>query len=69
MSRSCAVVGAGISGLAAAVRLLQLDPDARIVVYESSNRAGGKILTEHIDGFVVDGGPDAFLSSKAGGLA
>jgi len=69
VSRSCAVVGAGISGLAAAVRLRQLDPDARIVVYESSNRAGGKILTEHIDGFVVDGGPDAFLGSKAGGLA
>lgn len=69
MSVRYAVIGAGISGLAAAVRLRELAPDADIVVLEASSRAGGKILTDAIDGFVIEGGPDAFLGSKPGGLA
>ena len=57
-----AVVGGGISGLAAAYEL-----QARRVPYvllERSSRLGGVIRTEQIDGFTIDGGPDALLVQK-----
>lgn len=68
MKRRVAIIGAGISGLACALRLHAIDPDLDVVVYERDVRAGGKILTEHIDGFMIEAGPDAFLSSKPGGV-
>ncbi len=69
MTRRIAVVGAGISGLACALRLHAIDPTLEVVVYEREGRAGGKILTERTGGFVIEGGPDAFLASKRGGLS
>jgi protoporphyrinogen/coproporphyrinogen III oxidase len=56
------VIGAGISGLAAAWELKQrgLEP----LVLERSGRAGGVILTERVEGFVIDGGPDSLLVQK-----
>lgn len=68
MTRRIAIVGAGISGLACALRLHRLDASLEIVLYERDVRAGGKILTEHVDGFTIEAGPDAFLASKRGGL-
>ena len=68
MTRRVAIVGAGISGLACALRLHAIDPSLKIVVFEREGRAGGKILTERIDGFTVEAGPDAFLASKRGGV-
>ena len=62
------VVGGGISGLAAAYRLTRLAPAAAVTIVESDRRLGGKILTERRDGFVIEGGPDSFLSSKPGAL-
>ena len=59
------VIGGGISGLAAAHRLRH--DGAAVLVLERDARLGGKILTEHRDGFVIEGGPDAFLSSKPHG--
>ncbi len=68
MRASAVVIGGGISGLATAVRLAErLDP-ASIVLVESDSRLGGKIRTEHRDGFVLEGGPDCFLSSKPAGV-
>lgn len=61
------VVGGGISGLAAALELLDAGLD--VTVLEASERLGGPIFTERHDGFVVDAGPDSFLSTKPGGLA
>jgi len=57
-----AVVGAGISGLAAAweVKL----GGAEAVVLESEPHTGGVIVTERRDGFVVEGGPDGFLAAE-----
>lgn len=63
-----AVVGAGISGLSAALRLLQQDPNVHVTVLEASSRAGGVIRTEHRDGFLIEHGPDAFITNKPGGL-
>lgn len=67
MPAHVAVVGAGISGLAAAVELRARGLD--VTVFEASERAGGPIHTEHQDGFIIDAGPDSFLSTKPGGLA
>jgi len=61
------VIGAGIAGLAAAYRLVQ--DGVLVTVLERDERLGGKILTETVDGFVVEGGPDAFLSWKPRGKA
>jgi len=62
------VVGGGIAGLAAARRLEALVPDAEIVLVERTDRLGGKLVTEHVDGFVVEGGADSFLSRKERGV-
>ena len=35
-----------------------------IKILEASNRVGGVIQTEHRDGFVIEHGPDAFISTK-----
>lgn len=63
-----AVVGAGISGLAAAHRLVELSREHRrpldLHVFEASDRPGGVIRTEQTEGFVIEAGPDAFLSEK-----
>jgi oxygen-dependent protoporphyrinogen oxidase len=62
-----AVVGGGIAGLAAARRLEALAPEGEIVLVEKDGALGGKIRTEHVDGFVVEAAPDSFLSRKERG--
>lgn len=57
-----AVVGGGISGLAAAYELHVRG--VRHVILERAPRLGGVIRTDRIDGFTVDGGPDALLMQK-----
>jgi protoporphyrinogen/coproporphyrinogen III oxidase len=62
-----AIVGGGISGLAAAFELEQrrrAGADVEYVLYESSPRLGGVLRTEHIDGCVVEAGPDSFVTEK-----
>ncbi len=63
-----AVVGAGVSGLAGALKLLELKEKHRdafqIVLYEASGRTGGTIETENRDGFILEKGPDSFISEK-----
>lgn len=62
------IVGGGIAGLAAAYRLQKAAPGLVITLIESDKRLGGKIVTDRVDGFVVEGGPDTFLSYKPRGL-
>lgn len=64
------VVGGGIAGLAAAYRLLHVHtaPGMRVTLVEAENRLGGKIVTEHVNGFVIEGGPDSFLATKPRGI-
>lgn len=62
-----AVVGGGISGLAAAYRLTCLREAGALIeefLVEASDRLGGVIRTEKFDGFVIEGGPDSFLTEK-----
>lgn len=56
------VVGAGIASLAAAWELVQGHCD--VTVLESERRPGGVIVTEHVDGFIVEGGADGFLAGE-----
>ena len=63
-----AVVGGGIAGLAAARRLEALVPDGQITLVERSERLGGKLLTEQVDAFLVEGAADSFLSRKPRGV-
>lgn len=63
-----AVVGGGIAGLAATRHLESLLSDAEITLVERSDQLGGKLLTEQVDGFVVEGAADSFLSRKPRGV-
>ncbi len=68
MRQKVVIVGGGITGLAAAYRLQQSAPEIDITIIEESKRLGGKIGTEQVDGFVIDAGPDCFLSRKPRGI-
>lgn len=63
-----AVVGAGIAGLAAAHRLVELSRERNVSIdlhlYDAAPRPGGSIATERTDGFVIEAGPDSFISEK-----
>jgi protoporphyrinogen/coproporphyrinogen III oxidase len=59
---SVVIIGAGISGLAAAWELKKRG--IRPLILERSGRAGGVIVTDHVEGFVIDGGPDSLLVQK-----
>jgi len=63
------IIGGGISGLAAAHRVLEFNPAARVTILEASDRLGGTIHTEHRDGFLIERGPDSFISEKPHALA
>jgi protoporphyrinogen/coproporphyrinogen III oxidase len=68
MSRRIVVIGGGIAGLAAAHRLLELrneQPlDLDVLLLEASNRLGGCIATERVGDFLIEAGPDSFISEK-----
>jgi len=68
-----AIVGGGISGLAAAHRLIELRNEKHlpisVSIFEASSRLGGTIQTTYNDGFLLEGGPDAFISEKPEALA
>jgi oxygen-dependent protoporphyrinogen oxidase len=62
-----AIVGGGISGLAAAFEVEQrrrAGADVDYVLYESSSQLGGVLRTERIQGCVVEAGPDSFVTEK-----
>ena len=63
-----AVIGGGISGLAAAHRLIELaqsaDAPIRVSLFEAGPRLGGVIETRRIDDSVVELGADSFITNK-----
>ena len=48
------VIGAGLAGLSAAIKLQEAGRDVRII--ESSDRPGGRVTSDIIDGFICDRG-------------
>ena len=64
------IVGGGISGLAAAHRLLELGlARSQLTLVEGSGRLGGTLETQHRDGFLLERGPDSFISEKPEAVA
>ncbi len=73
-TRRVVIIGGGISGLAAAHRLLErcAEDDARpveVLLIERSTRLGGTIHTRRRDGFLLEAGPDSFISEKPEAVA
>jgi oxygen-dependent protoporphyrinogen oxidase len=63
MSVTVAVVGAGITGLAAAAWLEHDHGISDLLVLEASDRAGGKVYSELRDGHCLEWGPQGFLDN------
>ncbi len=70
--KKIAIVGGGVAGLAAAHRLQEEIQNNNApfdcVLLEAGDRFGGKIATERFDGFIVERGPDSFISQKPWGV-
>lgn len=68
-----AIIGGGIAGLAAAHHIEELSRERelplRFTLLEASGRLGGAIGTEQRDGFLLEHGPDSFISEKPWALA
>jgi len=65
--KKIAIIGGGISGLSAAytlekARLAGVPLEYRL--FEASARLGGVLLTDRVEGCVVEAGPDSFLTEK-----
>ena len=62
------IIGGGISGLSTALYLKELAQSSgheiEYILIEKGERLGGNIKTERVDGFLIEGGPDCFLSEK-----
>ena len=66
--RRIAIIGGGISGLAAAHRLQELAPQFKLTLIEASPRLGGVLRTEEQGGFLVEGGADNFITTSPGAV-
>jgi protoporphyrinogen/coproporphyrinogen III oxidase len=66
--KKIAIIGGGISGLSAAYTLEKARLAGSLLEYrlfEASPRLGGVLLTEQVEGCVVEAGPDSFLTEKS----
>ena len=62
------IIGGGIAGLSAAYYAQKNHPEAKITLLEADSYWGGKLKTNRVDGFVIEGGPDTFLATKPWGM-
>jgi oxygen-dependent protoporphyrinogen oxidase len=67
-TRRVVVVGAGITGLAAAFEWRRRHPDDEIVVLEAADRIGGKLARIELAGHWYDTGPEALLARVPEGV-
>ncbi len=67
-----AIVGGGISGLATAFYLhkgaIQQGIPLSITLLEADKRLGGTLVTVKEKGFLIEGGPDSFVTTKPWGM-
>ncbi|MGB7188610.1 MAG: protoporphyrinogen oxidase [Acidobacteriaceae bacterium] len=62
-AKRIAIIGGGLSGLSAAYQLAR-DSQAEFTLFEASPRLGGVIETIRRDGFIVECGPDSWVTEK-----
>jgi oxygen-dependent protoporphyrinogen oxidase len=63
-AKQIAVIGGGISGLAAALRATELAPGAQVTLFEAADRLGGSLETVRQDGFLIEKGADSFITTE-----
>lgn len=67
-AKKIVIIGGGISGLSAAYRLSRLSKQSGvpldISLLDARGRFGGVIETHSREGFLMEGGPDSFISEK-----
>jgi protoporphyrinogen/coproporphyrinogen III oxidase len=62
-----AIIGGGVAGLSAAYALekqKKKGAELNYILFEAGSRLGGVIATERVDDFVIEAGPDSFLTEK-----
>src|ERR1700735_3469328 len=64
MASKVVILGGGITGLSAAHALTRAAGGLDVTLVEREVRLGGNIQTVRRDGFVLDGGPDSWVTSK-----
>ncbi len=62
--RKIAVIGGGVSGLAAAHRVRELNPAAEVALLEAGPRLGGMLGTTWRDGFLIERSADMFTTRE-----
>ncbi len=66
--RKIAIIGGGITGLAAAYELTlkakKNNTELEIELFEKDANLGGKIITKKEDPYLIEGGPDCFIIEK-----
>ena len=71
--RRIAIVGGGLSGMAAANRLIELSREnpqsIAITLFEAGSRLGGIVGTKRIGEYLIDTGADNFLTNKPGAVS
>ncbi|MBC8112924.1 MAG: protoporphyrinogen oxidase, partial [Candidatus Saccharimonas sp.] len=71
-SHRIAIIGGGLSGLAAAHRLIELSKSSatpiQVTLFEAGSRPGGIVGTQHVGDYLVDTGADSFLTNKPGAI-
>jgi len=55
------IIGAGLAGLSAAVRLHEAGRE--ILILEGSDGVGGRVRTDEVDGFLLDRGFQVYLDA------
>lgn len=66
--RRAIVIGGGISGLAAAHRLVELDQSLDVTLFEASGQLGGVLQTERRDGYLIERSADNFITNVPWGI-
>ncbi len=68
MTHRVTIIGGGIAGLAAAHRIAELAKEnpsvSKVTLLEATERLGGSIATERVGDFLVEAGPDSFITEK-----
>ncbi len=66
------IIGAGVSGLSCALRLLELSKEKglplELNIMDAGDKAGGTLSTLEKNGFLMEEGPDCFITEKPAAL-